>query len=215
MKKAILRIVPGAMMITMFSLTALSQSFEGIIEFKKGTATDTTSYVYYVKENLVRVDEIGGRSKKVEGSFLVNLEAKTMKSLNHERKLFMDQPTPSEPVIKGTCTVTKGQNVKNLQGYKCVEYIVTNNTEGTIITYWLADGKFAFFDKLLHQLNRKDKASVYFLQIPNTKNMFPMLSVQTDLRGKETGRLEVSKITKKVVDKTVFDIPKGYIKFEK
>lgn len=215
MKKAILRIVPGAMMITMFSLTALSQSFEGIIEFKKGTATDTTSYVYYVKENLVRVDEIGGRSKKVEGSFLVNLEAKNMKSLNHERKLYMDQPTPSEPVIKGTCTVTKGQNVKNLQGYKCVEYIVTNNTEGTVITYWLADGKFAFFDKLLHQLNRKDKASVYFLQIPDTKNMFPMLSVQTDLRGKETGRLEVTKITKKVVDKTVFDIPKGYIKFEK
>lgn len=215
MKKAILRIVPGAMMITMFSLTALSQSFEGIIEFKKGTATDTTSYVYYVKENLVRVDEIGGRSKKVEGSFLVNLEAKNMKSLNHERKLYMDQPTPSEPVIKGTCTVTKGQNVKNLQGYKCLEYIVTNNTEGTIITYWLADGKFAFFDKLLHQLNRKDKASVYFLQIPDTKNMFPMLSVQTDLRGKETGRLEVTKITKKVVDKTVFDIPKGYIKFEK
>ena len=215
MKKAILRIVPGAMMITMFSLTALSQSFEGIIEFKKGTATDTTSYVYYVKENLVRVDEIGGRSKKVEGSFLVNLDAKTMKSLNHERKLYMDQPTPSVPVIKGTCTVTKGQNVKNLQGYKCVEYIVTNNTEGTIITYWLADGKFAFFDKLLHQLNRKDKASVYFLQIPNTKNMFPMLSVQTDLRGKETGRLEVTKITKKVVDKTVYDIPKGYNKFEK
>ncbi len=215
MKKAILRIVPGAMMIAMFSLTALSQSFEGVIEFKKGTATDTTSYVYYVKENLVRVDEIGGRSKKVEGSFLVNLEAKTMKSLNHERKLYMDQPTPSEPVIKGTCTVTKGQNVKNLQGYKCVEYIVTNNTEGTIITYWLADGKFGFFDKLLHQLNRKDKASVYFLQIPDTKNMFPMLSVQTDLRGKETGRLEVNKITKKVVDKTVYDIPKGYNKFEK
>lgn len=215
MKKAIFKIVPGAMMITMFSLTALSQSFEGIIEFKKGTATDTTSYVYYVKENLVRVDEIGGRSKKVEGSFLVNLEEKNMKSLNHERKLYMDQPTPSEPVIKGTCTVTKGQNVKNLQGFKCVEYIVTNNTEGTIITYWLADGKFAFFDKLLHQLNRKDKASVYFLQIPNTKNMFPMLSVQTDLRGKETGRLEVNKITKKVVDKTVYDIPKGYNKFEK
>lgn len=215
MKKAILRIVPGAMMITLFSLTAVSQSFEGVIEFKKGTATDTTAYIYFVKDNLVRVDEIGSRSKKVEGSFLVNLDTKTMKSLNHERKLYMDQPTPSNPVIKGTCIVTKGQNVKNLQGYKCVEYIVTNNTEGTIITYWLADGKFAFFDKLLHQLNRKDKASVYFLQIPETKNMFPMLSVQTDLRGKETGRLEVSKITKKVVEPSTYDIPKGYNKFEK
>ena len=202
-------------MLTIFSLTAVAQSFEGVIEFKKGTSTDTTSYIYYVKENQVRVDEIGSRSKKVEGSFLVNLDAKTMKSLNHERKLYMDQPTPSDPIIKGTCTVKKGQNVKNLQGYKCAEYIVTNNTEGTIITYWLADGKFAFFVKLLHQLNRKDKASVYFLQIPDTKNMFPMLSVQTDLSGKETGRLEVSKITKKVIEASTYEIPKGYQKFEK
>ncbi len=215
MKKAILKIVPGAMMITMFSLTAVAQSFEGLIEFQKGTATDTTSYVYFVKDNKVRIDEIGSRSKKVEGSFLVSLDSKTMKSLNHERKLYMDQPTPSNPVIKGSCTVTKGQNVKNLQGFKCSEYIVTNNTESTIITYWLAEGKFAFFEKLLRQLNRKDKASVYFLQIPDTNNMFPMLSVQTDLRGKEMGRLEVTKITKKIVEPTVFEIPKGYAKFEK
>ena len=215
MKKSILKLVPGAAMITMFSFTAIAQNFEGVIEFKKGNTTDTTSYIYFVKDNQVRVDEIGGRSKKVEGSFLVNLDSKTMKSLNHERKLYMDQPTPSEPVIKGSCAVTKGQDVKNLQGYKCSQFIVTNNTEGVIITYWLAEGKFAFFEKLLHQLNRKDKASVYFLQIPDTKNMFPMLSIQTDLRGKETGRLEVTKITKKVVDNSVYDIPKGYNKFEK
>lgn len=215
MKKAILKIVPGVMMITMFSLTTVAQSFEGVIEFRKGTTTDTTNYVYFVKGNKVRIDEIGSRSKKVEGSFLVSLDSKTMMSINHERRLYMDQPTPSNPVIKGSCTVTKGQNVKNLQGYKCSEYIVTNNSENTIITYWLAEGKFSFFDKLLRQLNRKDKASVYFLQIPDTKEMFPMLSVQTDLRGKEVGRLEVSKIVKKIVDPSEFAIPKGYAKFEK
>lgn len=202
-------------MMTVFSYTAFSQTFEGIIEFKKATTTDTTNYLYYVKDNNVRIDEVGSRSQKVEGSFLVNLDNKTMKSLNHERKLYMDQPTPSDPVIKGTCTVTKGQNVVNLQGYKCTEQIVTNNTEGVIITYWLAEGKFFFFDKLLRHLNRKDKASVYYLQIPDTKGMFPMRSIQTDLKGKETGRLEVIKITKKALSADVFEIPKGYNKFEK
>jgi hypothetical protein len=215
MKKSILKLVSGALMIALFSYTAVAQSFEGIIEFRKSTPTDTTGYIYYVKDNQVRIDEIGSRSKKVEGSFLVDLNAKTMKSVNHERKLYMDQPTPTDPVIKGSCAVAKGQNVKNLQGYKCVEYTVTNNTENTVITYWLADGKFTFFEKLLRQLNRKDKASVYFLQISDIKNVFPMLSVQTDLRGKETGRLEVTKITKKVIDNSLFDIPKGYTKFEK
>ncbi len=215
MKKSIFKIVPAIALMAAFSYTAVSQSFEGVIEFKKASHTDTTSYIYYVKDNNVRVDEIGSRSHNVEGSFLVDLSAKTMKSLNHERKLYMEQPTPADPIIKGTCSSKKGQNVKNLQGYKCQEYIVTNNTENTIITYWLAEGKFTFFEKLLHQLNRKDKASVYFLQIPDTKNMFPMLSVQTDTNGKETGRLEVTKITKKSIPANTFEIPKGYNKFEK
>lgn len=215
MKKTVLKLVSGALMLTAFSLTATAQVFEGIIEFRKTSPTDTIDYLYYVKDNNVRVDEVGSRSKKVEGSFLVDLNAKTMKSVNHDRKLYMDQPTPSAPILKGACTVAKGQNVKNLQGYKCTEQIVTNNTEGVTITYWLADGKFAFFDKLLRQLNRKDKQSVYYLQIPETKNMFPMLSIQTDLKGKETGRLEVTKITKKTLTPDTFDIPKGYTMFQK
>ena len=71
------------------------------------------NYIYYVKGDNVRIDEIGTKSHKVEGSFLVDMEAKTMKSLNHERKLYMEQGNASAPVIKGTCKVKKGQNVKN------------------------------------------------------------------------------------------------------
>jgi hypothetical protein len=215
MKKSILKLVTVVVVMVAFSYSALAQ-FEGVIEFKKASTTDTTSYIYYVKGDMVRIDEIGTKSHKVEGTFLVDLNAKTMKSLNHDRKLWMDQATPANPTVKGTCTVKKGQNVKNLQGYKCVEYIVTNNDENTQITYYIADGKFSFFDKLLRQLNRKDKSSIYYLQIQDIKNMFPMLSVQTDLStGKETVRLEVTKITKKDVDPAMFEIPKGYNKFEK
>lgn len=215
MKKSILKIVSVVIVIAAFSFAATAQSFEGIIEFKKASATDTTNYVYYVQGNQVRIDEIGSKSHKVEGTFLVDMDAKTMTSLNHDRKLYMDQATPAAPVIKGKCEVKKGQNVKNLQGFKCAEYAVTNSDENTKITYYIADGKFAFFDKLLRQLNRKDKSSTYYLQIPDLKNSFPMLSIQTDMNGKETGRLEVTKITKKVVDPTMFQIPKGYNKFEK
>ena len=215
MKKSILKLITVVVVMVAFSLTTVAQSFEGIIEFKKSSTTDTTSYVYTVKNNMVRIDEIGSKSRKVEGSFLVDLDAKTMKFLNHDRKLYGDQNTPAAPVIKGTCTVKKGQNVKNLQGFKCVEYIVTNNEETTQVTYYIADGKFSFFEKLLRQLNRKEKSAIYFLQIAEVKNMFPMLSIQTDLAGKETSRLEVTKISKKEVDPAVFEIPKGYNKFEK
>jgi len=215
MKKSLLKFVSVVVVIASFSFTTLAQSFEGIIEFKKETTTDTTNYIYYVKGDQVRIDEIGYNSNKVEGSFLVDMETKTMKSLNHERKLYMDQGNASAPILKGSYIFKKGTNVKNLQGFKCTENIVTNNEEKTIITYWLADGKFNFFEKLLRQLNRKDKSSVYFLQIPVTKGLFPMLSIQTDLTGKEVSRLEVTKITKKEIEVSKFEIPKGYNKFEK
>lgn len=215
MKKSLLKIASVVTVLVACAFSATAQSFEGVIEFKKQSTTDTTNYIYYVKDNQVRIDEIGSKSHKVEGTFLVNMDEKTMMSLNHERKLYMTQTNPSAPTIKGSCVAKKGQNVKNLQGYKCVEYTVTNQEEGTMITYWIADGKFAFFDKMLRQLNRKDKSSVYFLQIPDIKNMFPMLSVQTDLTGKEQVKLEVTKITKKEVDGTMFEVPKGYNKFEK
>ena len=215
MKKSLLTIISVAVLLLGFAHRASAQAFEGVIEFKKQSTTDTTNYVYYVKDNKVRIDEIGSKSHKVEGTFLVDMDAKSMVSLNLERKLYMVQNSSTTPTIKGTCVVKKGQNVKNLQGYKCVEYTVTNQEEGVIITYWIADGKFNFFDKMLRTLNRKDKSSVYYLQIPDLKGNFPMLSDQTDLAGKEQVKLEVTKITKKEIDPNMFEIPKGFNKFEK
>ncbi|MFI5222507.1 MAG: hypothetical protein ACHQK8_09290, partial [Bacteroidia bacterium] len=68
-----------------------AQSFEGVIEFKKQTATDTVNYIYYVKGDKVRLDEIGSKSKKVEGSFIIDLKTHSMVSLSHERKLYIEQ----------------------------------------------------------------------------------------------------------------------------
>ena len=56
---------------------------------------------------------------------------------------------------------------------------------------------------------------MYFLEIQGMKNSFPMLSVQTDMAGKQTARLEVTKITPKVLDAATFEIPKGFKAFEK
>ena len=213
MKKYILQFISIVVLGIAFTPIVNAQSFEGTIEFKKETPMDTTNYVYYIKGYLVRIDEIGSKSHKSEGTFLIDMDQKTMKSLNHERKLYMDQPTPPAPTLKGKCNVTKGET-KDLQGYKCVGYIVTNTEENTKISYWLADGKFSFFEKLLRQLNRKDKSSVYFLQIPSIKNAFPMLSIQQSLDGKDQMRLEVTKITKKEIDPSMFELPRDYNKFE-
>ncbi|MEW6468668.1 MAG: DUF4412 domain-containing protein [Bacteroidota bacterium] len=190
--------------------------FEGTIEFKQQSASDTTNRVYYVKGDKVRIDEIGSKSKKPEGSFIVDLKASTMTFLSHDRKLYGDQATggtPNKPT--GTCTVTKGKGTKTIAGYKCTEYIVKNKDENTQIAFYLASGKFDFFSKLLTVLNRKDKFATYYQQLTNVNGMFPMLAVMSPMDGKEKERMEVTKVEKKTVDASQFDVPKDYLKFEK
>lgn len=196
--------------------TASAQSFEGVIEFRKQTSVDTSNYVYYIKGDKVRIDEIGSKSKKPEGSFIIDLKTNQMLSLSHDRKLYIEQASGTPATMTGKAEVKKTGNVKTLQGVKCTEYVVKNADEKVQVTYWLASGKFDFFSRLLRVLNRKDKSAVYFLQLTGVDGMFPFLSTQTNLEtNKDEVKMEVTKLQKKVIDASMFEIPKDYQKFQK
>lgn len=197
-------------------LIATAQSFEGVIEFKKQTTTDTVNYIYHVKGDKVRLDEIGNKSKKVEGSFIIDLKTNSMLSLSHERKLYIEQASGTPAAVNGKCEVKKTANTKTIQGVKCTEYIVTNADEKVQVTYWMAANHYDFFFKLLKVLNRKDKSAVYVQQITGADGMFPFLSTQVNLEtNKEEVKMEVTKAEKKTVDPTKFEVPKDYQKFQK
>ena len=190
--------------------------FEGTIEFKQQSSVDTVNRIYYVKGDKVRIDEMGAKSKKVEGSFIIDLTAKTMTFLSHERKLYGEQATggtPNKPT--GTCLVSKGKGSKTIAGYKCTEWIVKNKDENTQISFFMAVGKFDFFAKLLGVLNRKDKFATYYQQLTKVDGMFPMLAIMSPMDGKEKERMEATKVEKKVIDVKQFAVPEGYLKFEK
>ncbi len=193
-----------------------AQSFEGVIEFKKQTSTDTVNYIYYVKGDKVRLDEIGSKSKKVEGSFIIDLKTNSMVSLSHERKLFIEQAPGTPATVTGKPEVKKTGTVKTILGVKCNEYVVKNADEKVQVTYWMGSGKFDFFFKLLKVLNRKDKSAVYVQQLTSVDGMFPFLSSQVNLEtNKEEVKMEVTKVDKKTVDAKMFEMPKDYQKFQK
>ncbi|MCC7301725.1 MAG: DUF4412 domain-containing protein [Bacteroidia bacterium] len=202
------------LLLTAFTLGAFAQ-FEGTIAFSKKTAYDTINYLYYIKGDKVRIDELNSKTGKVEGTFLIDLKAGTMTSLSHERKMYLEQKTPAPSKPAGECKVEKTKNTKTINGYKCVEYKVTNSTENTIVSHWVAAGKFNFFSKMLKVLNRKDKFSVYFQQIPGMDGMFPMYSTLSAMDGKVTETMDATKVEKKAVDAGLFSIPAGYTKFDK
>ncbi len=189
--------------------------YEGVIEFKMETKKDTTTNIYYVKGDHVKLDQLGRRSGKVEGSFVFDLVNKNVKFINPARKVWGEHKSETPPVLKGKCEVIKTKNARTLAGKKCTEYIVKNTEENTQISFWISSEKFDFFMPLVKLWNRKDKASVYFNQITDLpKGSMPMLSVETTLDGKPIGKLEVTKVDKKNIDQSQVTVPADYKKFE-
>jgi hypothetical protein len=198
------------------SVMAIAQSYEGSIEFKMETSKDTTTNIYYIKGNTVKLDQIGKKSGKVEGSFVFNTQTNEIKFVNPIRKVWGDHKSETPPIIKGTCISTKGVNTKTIHGQKCVEYVVKNIDENTQITYWIVSGKYDFFVPLVKAWNRKDKQSVYFNQLKDLpRGSMPLLSEEKLISdGTLISKLEVSKINKSIIDESKLSIPAEYKKFE-
>ncbi|MBC7862668.1 MAG: DUF4412 domain-containing protein [Bacteroidia bacterium] len=213
----------AALFLSALSISALSfaQVFEGSIAFKMEKKTDTTRHTYFVKGNLVKLDEKGKKTGKEEGSFIFDLTAKTVKFLNPQRKVWGEQKNEILPAIKGTAVVEKTKNVKTLVGYKCTEYTVTCADENKKISYWIYSPdkkgkKFDFFAPMIELWKRKDPASTYWLQIKNLPaGSMPMMSIETNISdGKQTGKLEVLKVEAKVIPASEVSVPAEYKKFE-
>src|SRR5688572_24303000 len=112
MKQPLLKSLILLTLVSFTGLAAIAQSFEGTIEFKKKTTADTTKYIYYIKGDKIRIDEIGVKSGKPEGTFLVDTKENKMISLSHERKIFMDKTQGAPPTVLGKPAVSKTKNTK-------------------------------------------------------------------------------------------------------
>jgi hypothetical protein len=203
------------------SAISLAQVFEGTISFKMEDKKDTTNNIYHVKGNIVKLDQKGKKSGKVEGSFVYDLTAKTVKFVNPARKLWGETKSQIPVAIKGTPVVEKTKNVKTLCGLKCTEYTVTNPDENTKISYWIytpdkKGKKFSFFMPMVELMNRKEKASTYWRQIKGLpEGSIPMMSIETNISdGKQVGKLEMLKVEAKPLTTADVSIPADYKKFE-
>lgn len=202
-----------ALVAGLFTTMTQAQSFEGVIDFKKTSGPVVTNYKYYVKGDHVRIEEVSSKGD-VQGIMLVDTHDKTVVALSPERKLFMDVPNMRLPKEVET-TITKTNETKEILNYKCEKWLVKSNAEDRLITYWVAADAFDFFIPLLQTLNRKDEQAVFFLEIADSKGVFPIVGLEQKIDGAEVGRLEVSSIAKGPQKDALFEIPAGYNKFER
>lgn len=201
-----------SMMLVMSAMT-FAQSFEGVIQFTKTKGPIVSTYKYYVKGEHIRVEEIN-KEGEIEGIMLVNTKENTVMALSPERKIYMDVPNDRKLPVPSV-EVAKMKNRKEINGYQCAEWKVTNASEGRVVTYWVAEGEFDFFIPLLKTLKRKERLSTYFQALEGTDGMFTFEGVETLKDGTEIERLEVTKVLKGDIGLDMFVLPAGYTKFEK
>lgn len=201
-------LIASAMLIS----TASFSQFEGVIKFEK-YKNDTTKYMYHVKGKQVRITEFGTDGSE-KGIQLVDLDKKSVIALSPDRKLYMDAANAKDAVLVNP-QVTKTTNKKKIAGYDCTEWVAKSDKDNTVISYWVAGDKFDFFAPLLTTLNRKDRLSKYFVEIPDNKGVFTMMGEEKALDGTVKTTLKVTAVEAKKLDQSLFEIPKGFQKFEK
>jgi hypothetical protein len=213
MKLFMKKMAAFALMVTLSSIAFASEPFQGTIKFTKTIGPVTANYVYYVKGDKVRVEEIG-ENGEVQGIMIVDTKANTVKALSPERQMYIDVPN-KRPARDTEVYVQKTGNTQQINGYKCSEVKVTGKTDGREITFWVADDQFDFFMPMLETLNRKDKLAVYFMNVPELDGFFPMLGVEKKTDGMELSKLQVVDMNKTALADNLFEIPAGYSKFER
>jgi hypothetical protein len=207
------QIASMALVTGLFVPSGFSQAFEGVIEFTKSTGPVVTNYKYFVKDDMVRIEEISARGD-IQGIMLVDIQDKTVTALSPERKLYMDVPNLRLPK-EVEAQVQKTGEMRDMAGYKCEKWTVRSQREDRQMIYWVAADEFDFFIPMLETLNRKDEQAVFFLKMKDARGMFPMLGIEQKLDGAEISRLEVTRITKGAQKPSLFEIPADHHRFER
>jgi len=193
------------------SFSATSQPFEGSLKFLQSTVTDTSYYTYYVKDNLVRIDELN-KNLKLERYSLINIQNKEVSIVDPFRKMYLKLPPQKKNHEKEKdYQIIKTENYKIIKGYTCYQWRVRNETKNTEICFWIAKDNFNFFDELISLLDNNLRINDYFMHIPANNGIIPFESVERTLLREMKSKLELIDLNKSSLSKSLFEIPKGFV----
>jgi hypothetical protein len=201
-------------LLLLFLQTSLLLAFEGELTITQIKYRDTTYYKYYVKNNLIRIDEFNTKNE-ITGTLLFDLDKQKAYAINHLRKLYIDYQPNTLSRDYSMSIVRKTNENKKINGFSCDKWTVTNPSLDTKAVFWVTNGKYDFYLQLLLLWQKKDRLSQFYLQIPASKGYIPILAEEYYTKNnKLKSKLEITAINNKKIDDSVFAIPDEYIKYE-
>lgn len=190
---------------------AYSQTFEGTIDIVKTTLSDTLYYSYTIKNNHIRIDEYD-KHKRLQKSFILNLQDSSIFALNPHDKLYMpvERQIAMENAIEPTIIHTG--NFKYINGYRCYQWRVRDVASNTEIAYWVAQENFDFFVPMAHLWKTIEENFSFFTLLPlqSIAGNMPLLTETRTLLRDEKAIISVINIERVLVSDALFVIPHTY-----
>lgn len=196
-------------MFILFTIGATAQDFEGMIEFKKQEGTVIENTVWYVKGDLVRIDEFEPGSRLLKSAYIINTKDSSIVYLDHKAKTTSRITEHVLFKIPVEYKVEETKNTQELQTYKTTEHVIKTGGDSTF-NYWVSAGKFGFFKTALFLYGPQNHYLEFYSALKPKDNSMPLLVTKTNGKGEETGRYEVTRIEKRPMDENLFAVPADY-----
>ena len=196
------------------SLSAINQkqndNFEGVIQFKKETLSDTLFYNYYFKGSTVSIDNYT-KTGKILNCKIIDFNKGEIKIVNPKRKLYIQKYVKTKKQFQDTSlSIIKTKNYKYIIGHKCWQWIVKNRNNKSVVSYWVTNKKYNYFNELLIILDDTEKISKYFSLIKKTTGYIPLLSIERSWLRTRRMSISAEKIINLSIDDSLFEIPDDY-----
>jgi hypothetical protein len=201
---------PRVLLATVLLVSCSKKGFEGEITMHTTTPSGPPhDLVVKAKADKLRFDMKSPIGEETHGLFDPSTNRVTV--FIDSEKSYMDMDfsvgaaaTPN--IDPKSATAKKTGKTETIAGRSCDDYVVGDET-GKRTLVCLASG-LVYFDigSLRPGGGTPSVAAVEF----RAKKLFPLKSVEIDASGKETSRMEVTKIDKKSLDDSLFAIPAGY-----
>ncbi len=199
---------------------ALGTGFEGAITMSMTSARHPPEEMTFLsKGGKLRIEAPGHRGE--QGYAIFDSASKKVVTVMDPQKMYMELDL-SQPLVPSAAphgdvakpTITETGKHETIAGYDCEDWII-KDAKGKRSEACVAQGiSFLDFGSMGGMGGGPGGGAGSWMDEFRDKKYFPLKAVELDETGKETSRMEVTKIEKKSLDDALFAPPAGYKKME-
>ena len=199
------------------STTFAADAFEGQVTMSMTSKGKAQEMDLTMKGQMERMDMNAGGH---EVGMIFDMNKREMIILMHEQHMYMVRPMPDvtkiaeKKSVESTAELEKTGKTETILGYKCQQVLVKD--KGTTTELWLAEGLGAFMG--LGGGNPMGgrgggAAAAKWEQVLKGTSGFPLRVISHDADGKESFKMEATRVTPGPQPDSEFAPPAGYQKF--